>query len=90
MNIKKEVKLTSEDLTNKIKFHGETNADNEACEKIKELDELIESVLWNLVQTKQETERNPHAVSSQEIRKELDSFFKGIEAMGDVYFERDV
>lgn len=81
--------IESKSLTDGIKFHGETNADNEACEKIKMLDSFIVNILWELVRTKWQAESNPHMNSSQEIRIELDKLFKSLEDMSDIYFGRD-
>lgn len=81
--------IESKTLTDGIRFHGETSADNEACEKIKVIDSFIVDVLWDLVRTKWQAESNPHMESSQEIRAELDKLFKHLEEMIDIYFGRD-
>lgn len=41
-------KITSESLTEGIKFHGETNADDDTVERIKELGNLLEDVFYQL------------------------------------------
>ena len=89
MKINVSAEIDSKTLTDGIKFHEETNADNEACEKIKMLDSFIVNTLWNLVRTKWQAESNPHNKSSQEIRIELDKLFKSLEGMSDIYFGRD-
>ncbi|WP_433912325.1 hypothetical protein [Staphylococcus sp. LKG3-3] len=81
--------IESKTLTDGIRFHGETNADDEACKKIKKLDSFIVDVLWELVRTKWQAESNTHMKSSQEIRAELDKLFKHLEEMSDIYFGRD-
>lgn len=81
--------IESKTLTDGIKFHGETRADDKACEKIKGIDSFIEDVLWDLVRTKWQAESNPHMKSSQEIRAELDKLFKHLEGMSDIYFGGD-
>lgn len=89
MNIKKELNLTSEDLTKDIRFHGETNADDEACEKISQLNDLLNDVMWDLIRTKQQTESNPKAKSSIDIRKELDEVFNTVDSLSNVYNNRE-
>lgn len=89
MKINVNAEIESKALTNSIKFHGETNADDKACEDIKELDKFLENIFWDLIRTKRQAESNPYMKSSQEIRAELDKLFKGLETMSDFYFERD-
>lgn len=89
MKINVNAEIESKTLTNSIKFHGETNADDKACEDIKELDKFLENIFWDLIRTKRQAESNPYMKSSQEIRAELDKLFKGLETMSNFYFERD-
>lgn len=89
MNIKKEINLTSEDLTKGIRFHGESNADDEACEKINQLNDLLNDVMWDLIRTKEQTENNPKANSSIDIRKELDEVFNTVDSLSNIYNDRE-
>ncbi|MEX6311551.1 hypothetical protein AB6E91_08590 [Staphylococcus saprophyticus] len=89
MKINVNAEIESKDFTNSIRFHGETRADDETCEKIKVLDSFFVEVLWDLVRTKWQAESDSHMKSSQEITVELDKLFKSLEAMSDIYFGRD-
>lgn len=89
MEINKLMTISSEDLTEGIRFHGETRADDKACEKIQQLDNLINDVLWHLIRTQEQAECNPKNASSQEIREELDKVFKTVDALSNIYNDRE-
>ena len=65
------------DLTKKIKFHGETNADTEAVSNIKALEALLTSVARELRITQLQCDSNKQLASAREIHKEIDKLFIG-------------
>lgn len=81
--------VTNEDLTEGIRFHGETNADEKAWEQIKQLNILFNDVMWDLIRTQEQAESNPKASSSIEIRKELNALFDTVDDISNVYNKRE-
>ena len=77
MKIQNEIELQAVDLTKKIKFHGETNADEEAVSNIKELKVLLTSVARELRTTQLLCDSNKQLASAREIHKEIDKLFIG-------------
>ena len=79
MEIKLDVNMTKDILTKGIRFHRETNLDNEACKKIKELTDLFVSVIYELNIVKAHTLHEPNNLSGKEIREQIDKFLKSVE-----------
>ena len=77
MKIQNEIELQAVDLTKKIKFHGETNADEEAVSNIKALKVLLTSVARELRSTQLQCDSNKQLASAREIHKEIDKLFIG-------------
>lgn len=77
MKIQNEIELQAVDLTKKIKFHGETNADTEAVSNIKALEALLTSVARELRITQLQCDSNKQLASAREIHKEIDKLFIG-------------
>lgn len=75
MKIQNEIELQAVDLTKKIKFHGETNADEEAVSNIKALEALLTSVARELRLTQLQCDSNKQLASAREIHKEIDKLF---------------
>ena len=70
MDIKINAKITGKDLTHKIDFHGETQKDKEAVERIKELENLLYDVACVLQEIHKETSNRSEA-SAKDINEAL-------------------
>lgn len=68
------VELNVNDLTRDLKFHGETNADEEVAEKVSELYVLLSSVLFSLTdlncRVKDRDEASAKVIAEQMVRIE--------------------
>lgn len=78
MKINIENDITAELLLQGIKFHRETNKDKEACDKIKELEELLINTIGYLGYLRHETTTEFNNLSGKDIRESIDSLIKSI------------
>lgn len=79
MKINIENDITAEILTKGIEFHRETHKDSEACNKIKELEELLINVIGYLGYLRYQTTTEFNNLSGKDIREKIDSLIKSVE-----------
>lgn len=72
MEIKLDLEIESYDLTKGIRFNRETNADDRACERISELDDLLDDIFFDLSNTRKQTLHVPNNKSGKRIREQID------------------
>lgn len=73
MEIKLDLDIESHNLTKGIRFNRETNADGRACERISELDDLLDGIYWELGYVRNETLHEPNNASGKDIREQIDN-----------------
>ncbi|WP_241686655.1 hypothetical protein [Staphylococcus saprophyticus] len=72
MEIKLDLDIENYDLTKGIEFNRETNADDRACERISELDDLLDGIFWDLGYVRNQTLHEPNNASGKRIRTQID------------------
>ena len=69
--------ITGSDLTEGIRFYGDTDYDDETIERLKELGILLEDVVSDLENLDQQV-KDRHEVSAKEIKFQLDTMRKDL------------
>ena len=75
MKLDVKLELTPKTLTNGIRFYGDTDADNEAIEKIRELKALIGETGRELRLVQDKCDLHSNKASAQKIKKEINDLF---------------
>lgn len=79
MKINIENDITAELLLQGIKFHRETYKDEEACNRIKELEGLLINIIGYLGYLRYETTTEFNNASGKDVREKIDSLIKSVE-----------
>lgn len=93
MEINKSMEIESVDLMKGIAFHGETYADKEACEKIMQLNTLLNDTLTELGHVKNTSEfhkENYGNASAREIMDQIDALFDDLQLNINEYNGKDI
>ena len=69
--------VTGNDLTEGIRFYGDTHYDNESMERLKELAMLLEDVVSDLEYVERQV-NDRHEASAKEIKRQLDTMRKDL------------
>lgn len=80
MIINSALEITSELLTKDVRFHRETNRDNESVQKLFELSELLDELFFDLKLVKQSTLEEPNNISGTEIRNQINNLLKEVKS----------